>query len=228
MDTTLMEKTAEDLIAYKLQRAGILVSKPKFDQEGADLLALMEVKDGAKFCRIQCKGRALINSLNSSIKIPKKYVTDSFVVFLFVEDGNEESNHLFAFFSDDIQEWNLNSNDEFVLSLTKSKFQESLKKYAFSNSTIEKIKSIINKANIRTELAVVMPQVFQQSYNRVYENVIYEDSDKKVSVQKNRIGIYETEVIDKSTGVSRVGQQCPGNPDNFDYDPSIDLWKARM
>lgn len=34
MDTTLMEYTAEDLIAHKLQRAGILISKPKFDREG--------------------------------------------------------------------------------------------------------------------------------------------------------------------------------------------------
>jgi hypothetical protein len=128
----------------------------------------MEVRDGAKFCRIQCKGRSLINSLSSSIKIPKKYVTGSFVVFLFVEDGNEERTHLFVFFRDDIQKWNLN------------------------------------------------------------ENVIYENSNKKVRVQKNRIGIYETEIINKSAGVARVGQQCPGNLDNFDYDPSTDSWKARM
>lgn len=74
MDTTLMEYTAEDLIAHKLQRAGILISKPKFDREGTDLIALMEVKGGAIFCRIQCKGRSLIKSESSSIKIPQKYV----------------------------------------------------------------------------------------------------------------------------------------------------------
>lgn len=227
MDTTLMEYTAEDLIAHKLQRAGILVSKPKFDQEGADLLALIEVRDGAKFCRIQCKGRSLTNSLSTSIKIPKKYITDSFVVFLFVEDGNEDNTHLFTFFKNDMQEWNLNGNDEFVLSITNSRFQESLKDNVFSNSTIERIKDIIRNANTKAELGIIMPQ--SQTYNiRANEDVVYEDSNKKVRVQKSGTGLYETEIINKSTGVSTIGQQCPGNPDDFDYDPSTDIWKARM
>ncbi len=55
MDTTLMEYTAEDLIAHKLQRAGILISKPKFDREGTDLIALMVVKGGAAFVGFNVK-----------------------------------------------------------------------------------------------------------------------------------------------------------------------------
>lgn len=47
MDTTHIAYTAEDLIAHKLQRYGLLVAKPKFDQSGTDLIALDEVKDGA-------------------------------------------------------------------------------------------------------------------------------------------------------------------------------------
>ena len=50
MDPSVMEYTAEDLIAHKLTRSGFLVAKPRFDQEGADLLAFLKVKDGAKFC----------------------------------------------------------------------------------------------------------------------------------------------------------------------------------
>ena len=73
MDTTHMEYTSEDLISHKLQRSGILISKPKFDREGTDLIALMQVKDGTRFCRIQCKGRSLVNSSSSSIEIPKEY-----------------------------------------------------------------------------------------------------------------------------------------------------------
>lgn len=51
-DITVMEYTAEDFIAHKLQRSGFLVAKPKFDQDGADLHAFLDVKDNAKFCRI--------------------------------------------------------------------------------------------------------------------------------------------------------------------------------
>lgn len=78
MDTTKLEYTAEDLIAHTLQRSGILIAKPKFDREGAGLLAFAELADGVKFCRIQCKGRTLIDS-NSSIKIPTFYVSPSLV-----------------------------------------------------------------------------------------------------------------------------------------------------
>ncbi|HEY5866461.1 MAG TPA: hypothetical protein VI542_13090, partial [Candidatus Tectomicrobia bacterium] len=82
MDTTVMEYTAEDLITHKLLRAKIFVAKPKFDLEGADLLALLNVSDGAKFCRIQCKGRSLVHSPTSQVEIPKGYVTGGFIVFL--------------------------------------------------------------------------------------------------------------------------------------------------
>ena len=87
MDTTKLEYTAEDLIAHVLQRSGLLVAKPKFDREGADLLAFAELADGVKFCRIQCKGRTIINSISTNIKIPKSYVSPSFVLFLFIDSG---------------------------------------------------------------------------------------------------------------------------------------------
>ena len=127
MDTTFMEYTAEDLIAHKLQRAGILISKPKFDTEGADLLALTKVSDGARFCRIQCKGRSLKQSQSSSIDIPEKYVTSSFIVFLFIEDGISENSHLFCFFSEEIQSWHLNDEKKFIVSFTKNNFAEKFK-----------------------------------------------------------------------------------------------------
>lgn len=95
-DTTVMEYTAEDLIAHKLQRANILVAKPKFDQDGADLLALLHVKDNAKFCRIQCKGRSL-GKYGASVEIPTKYVSDGFVLFLLSKPATRRALLSFAF-----------------------------------------------------------------------------------------------------------------------------------
>ena len=80
MDTAKTEHIAEDLIAHELQKSGILVAKPKFDREGADLLAFLEIADGVKFCRIQCKGRTIIDSKKSNIRIPQSYVSPSFII----------------------------------------------------------------------------------------------------------------------------------------------------
>jgi hypothetical protein len=96
-DTTKIANTAEDLIAHKLQRAGILVAKPKFDQDGADLIALLDVKDAAKFCRIQCKGRSLIGSSDSSVSVPINYATDGFVLFLEIDTGDRAEVDLYCF-----------------------------------------------------------------------------------------------------------------------------------
>src|SRR5262245_11779958 len=103
MDTTVIEYTAENLISHKLQRAGILVAKPKFDRDGTDLLGLLNVADGARFCRIQCKGRSLLRSSSSSVEIFADYVSNALILFLFVETGDSDTTNLFAFFGSEIR-----------------------------------------------------------------------------------------------------------------------------
>jgi hypothetical protein len=152
MDTSIMEYTAEDLIAHKLQRSGILVAKPKFDQEGADLLALDTVNDGAKFCRIQCKGRSLINSKSSSVDVPAGYVKDAFILFLFVETGEKEKTYLFCFFSRHIKTWRYSEKyNKYTLSITAKKL-DSFTKFSFNESMIEEIKNVISRANVKEEI----------------------------------------------------------------------------
>jgi hypothetical protein len=98
MDTRHIENTAEDLIAHKLQRGGLLVAKPKFDQKGADLIALDILEDGAKFCKIQCKGRSLKKRGDrAKLLIPKNYVTYAFILFLYI-DTDEDATNIFCFF----------------------------------------------------------------------------------------------------------------------------------
>jgi HD superfamily phosphohydrolase len=152
MDTTHIAYTAEDLISHKLQRSGLLVAKPKFDRDGADLLAFMSVDNGTKFCRIQCKGRSLINSNTSSIDVYESYVTDGFVLFLFINDGNDSTSNLFCFFSNDIKEkWELKTYKEykkiFRLSFSKSNFNN----VNFSEQKIEEIKNIIRHSDVKEE-----------------------------------------------------------------------------
>lgn len=151
MDTTVMEYTAEDLIAHKLQRSGILVAKPKFDRDGADLLALLGVSDGAKFCRIQCKGRSLVRSSGSSVEIPKKYVTDGFILFLFVETGQADLTHLYCFFGRDIRSHWHQHGDSYVLSIFRSTLQSALAQFVFDDSKVHEIKKAIIDVDVQGE-----------------------------------------------------------------------------
>ena len=151
MSTSSLEHIAEDLIAHALQRNKLLIAKPKFDHDGADLLALLDVSDGAKFCRIQCKGCSLISSTSAHIEIPVKYVTDVFIVILFIEDGQISEQNLFCFFGTQIKAWKINNKEEYTLSFSKSNYREKLKNNVFDQESVtEIIKSIIN-INVKGE-----------------------------------------------------------------------------
>jgi len=156
MDTTLMEYTAEDLIAHNLQRSGILVAKPRFDQEGADLLAFLQVKDGAKFCRIQCKGRSLLQSTTAHVEVPKKYVTGGFVLFLFIETGHKEKTLLYCFTADSIREKWTSQEDQFSLSISETKLTSSFAEFEFNDDKIVLIRSIIERSDTSEEFRQII------------------------------------------------------------------------
>ena len=139
MDTKHLETTAEDFISHKLQRAGMLVAKPKFDREGTDLLVFLDMGDGVKFCRIQCKGRSLHGSI-SHVEIPFSYVTNAFVLILYIETGQFNNNpYLYCFFASDIQCWRKTDDNQYGLSLNHSNFESKLKPYAFDDSKVRLI-----------------------------------------------------------------------------------------
>ena len=156
MDTSVMEYTAEDLIAHKLQRSSILVAKPKFDQEGADLLAFLAVNDGARFCRIQCKGRSLIGAETAHIDVRSDWVTDAFIVFLFVETGRQDETYLYCFTSDEIRDNWTGGNGRFSLTITPAKIESDLVPFRFSEEKVERIKQIIRAADVAKEFSQVI------------------------------------------------------------------------
>ena len=125
-EKSAMELIAEDLISHFLQRNGVLVAKPKFDNEGGDLLAMLSVKDGARFCRIQSKGRSLYEKTHCRrIDIPNSYVTKSFVVLIYIDDGDFEKTHLYCCFADDLgkEPWKEQKGKR-ILDLTGANFEE--------------------------------------------------------------------------------------------------------
>jgi hypothetical protein len=148
-DTAHLEHTTEDYVSFKLQHAGFLIAKPKFDRDGTDLIALLSVKDGAKFGRIQCKGRSLKKHKSTNIKVPCEYAIGPFFVFVYIDD--KPSDKLFVFFREDIQKWKV-SNSEYVLNITRRDISDDvLKEHLFSDSKIELIKTAILRTTSELE-----------------------------------------------------------------------------
>jgi len=148
MDTKHLESIAEEYISYRLQRAGVLVAKPKFDVHGTDLLAFSDMRDGVKFCRVQCKGRSIAHS-KSDIKIPIDYVTPGFVVALHLDLGDKQLAYLF--FATDIRRWRKNSNNEFRLSLVSTTVEENLRTHLLDDNKMDVMKSVIANAEVAQE-----------------------------------------------------------------------------
>lgn len=107
MDTSTLENIAEDYISHRLQRCGMLVAKPKNDRLGTDLMVFDEINDGVKFCRVQAKGRSFASSGKTNVRIPIDYVTNGFVLFLYLEVSEKEFDSeakLYIFFPQEINQ----------------------------------------------------------------------------------------------------------------------------
>lgn len=147
-DTKRMEMIAENLISHFLQRHGILVAKPYFDQEAGDLFAIT-TGSSIRFCRVQCKGRTVRPGAGSSVEIAVTVNLESLVVCLFIDDGSFDALNLYAFFADEIAKWPKNpAGDKYMLNLAHGTFVENLKQNKVSELTIERIANEI----MRTEL----------------------------------------------------------------------------
>lgn len=173
-DTSIKENTAEDFIAFMLQRHGILIAKPKFDLEGTDLFAMLKTSSGKstifKYCRIQCKYRALSEETKKNdVSIPEAHINNDYIVFLYVENGDITQNHLYCFFWNDItgagSPWKPSTSkgeNIFRLYLHLNTFKKRLSEYLFDKKKADKIKKKIEASsqvirNTEGDLNLLLP-----------------------------------------------------------------------
>lgn len=154
MDTKYLEEIAESMIAGELQRAGLLVAKPKFDREGTDLIVFAEMRDGVKFCRIQCKGRRFGASGKTDIVVPSTYVTNGFLLIVYLDAGAWHG--AYYFLASEIQEWKRTPKGTYRLSISISNAREALKRNAFDKSKIDLIRVLIQDAETRGEFHLLV------------------------------------------------------------------------
>ncbi len=224
-DSGLLAEEAEKRVAFELLRYDILVAKPLFDKQGADLLAMLRVDDGARFIRVQCKGRSLEASHSCHFDIPKAYVTNSFVVFLYLRSATGPN--VFIFFSKDISSWNINKKCEYSLSLSAKSFSEKLHRFQLDGEKAKQLAELIQTVDMREQFQELIVLNAHPAKGREKDKrVVYSDDFSEVYVERSEIGIWETTSINKSTGTRSARAPCPGKPDDFTYDPISDIWRA--
>ncbi|MCF6211839.1 MAG: hypothetical protein L3K24_14450 [Gammaproteobacteria bacterium] len=159
MDTKPMEEQAESFVKHELIKHKFNVVKPCFDEEGADLLIIDNIK--CKFTnilKVQSKGRSL-NKNGSSITIPISYVKNDFVVFLYVVSEALEST-LFTFFYEDIVKWKSNEKN-YILNFTNTRIASAyFAEKIFTSRTASTIRQRLNETEIKKYTTIIIDEIF--------------------------------------------------------------------
>jgi hypothetical protein len=191
----LMEYCAEDLIAYKLEKSGLMIAKPKFDIDGTDLIAFLNIDEWGKFGRIQCKGRSLdISNKNSKtyIEIQKGYLTEAFFCIIYFNFGIDNSN-LYLFTSNEIkQEWKMSSdNRNYVLNIYSNMVNNEdyiIDQYRcniLDSSRISMIKELIRKSN--TQVEKILTEICETQEQQIMNIQKLRDLEKMLMQYKNSV-----------------------------------------
>ena len=102
MDTKPLETEALNQIKAFLGRYGFQYAELNFDKDGADFFTVKKVlHDSQVYWRClksQSKGRD-VSQYSSNVRIPRSYVTDDFLVFVYVKPEEVDDANTFLFVS---------------------------------------------------------------------------------------------------------------------------------
>jgi hypothetical protein len=157
-DNRPKELRAEYLISHHLLKYDFKLSKPSFDEDGADLLILDSIQDRTtKFLKIQSKLRTISAGKNSSVDIPIKYVKENFVFFLYV-NRNPEDETLYTFFKEDIEKWRINQHS-YLLTVSENNLKNHADK-VFNKHTIELLNKKLVEQPIKKYTSILIDGIF--------------------------------------------------------------------
>lgn len=159
MDTKPLEIEAESRIKSELLKYNFKTIKPDFDENGADLLIIDNIETKySHIVKVQCKGRN-IEKNGSNITIPSNYVTDNFIVFLYVKLEGFKTK-LLVFFPEDIMDWKRVSK-KYILNFNSNSIQdEPLKNKEFSDSSYMRINELLIDSKIKKYTSVIIDSIF--------------------------------------------------------------------
>jgi hypothetical protein len=145
MDTSTLDKEAEDFVKNRLAKSNIKHAKPNFDEGGSDLLAIKQTgKCHYKSLVIQSKGRNLTNAA-SNIKIPSSYINEYFVCFVYLKVDEDFDDYLYCFFEEDITSWKVDKERNYTLYIPKDfKKDANFKSSSFDAFKALRIKDLLD------------------------------------------------------------------------------------
>jgi hypothetical protein len=155
MDTTKLEIQAENYISSQLLKFDFLVSKPQYDKEGCDLQILDDISFPTRVLKIQAKGRSI--SKDTNVKIPKNYVSDNFILFLYVVD-TDKNETLYIFFPEEVKLFT-SSGKNYTLHCQKKTFGVLYSNNCFSKPHAIKLKQLLKKSKIKEETTVIIDSI---------------------------------------------------------------------
>ena len=141
-----MEKEALDLIEHKLAKFGFGYAEPNFDENGGDIFIYDKGHDITKVLKVQSKGRSIVNG-DSNVVIPRTYVDDKFVCFIYVKTDNVDEENLYMFCQEDILKWNSNGGN-YSISINKKFIKESNLKFRFTYERSKHLMNIFDKLSV--------------------------------------------------------------------------------
>ncbi|MNZ37710.1 hypothetical protein D3C78_551670 [compost metagenome] len=166
------------MIQHELIKAGLKVTKPTFDTDGADLLVVDNINEKhSRFLKIQCKGRAVKKT--SNIKIHKQYVTDNLVLMAYIKFCNYPPT-LYFFTYKNIINWR-DSGYFYVLNFSNSKvFIDSLSGFKYSNDSVDTLTELLKESTIKKFSTLIVDEGFihlaikkgMETYKRIYPDRI--------------------------------------------------------
>lgn len=162
-DNKPIEKQAENYLKSQLSKFDFDYQEPSYDKNGSDLTIIENYKaKKTKLLNIQSKGRTVSNR-STNVKIPKKYVNERFILFIYTvdEDKNES---LFMFLPSDIKKWNLNTNNEYTFSFNSKKIKEKyFQDKIFNISKAGELRDILTRSEIKDYTTILIDGVFLEN-----------------------------------------------------------------
>lgn len=153
MDTKLLENEALDWITSSLSRYKIRFVKMSFDEDGADFYVVKKEDSKSslilKCLKGQSKGRN-ITMRGEDVVIPRDYVTDNFLAFVYVKNEDTDEVATYMYSADDIRKTWKDAGDNYRLYLPKDfNHKEENLKYLFNKQRSELIEKLLDKVGIK-------------------------------------------------------------------------------
>lgn len=158
-DNKPLEEQAESIVKHELLKYEFSVAKPSYDTYGGDLLIIEKPNEQfSKILKVQCKGRTL-NKNRTNIRIPISYVTDDFILFIYIVK-EDRTNYLYVFFANNIKKWKSNGK-EYILNITERSIgDENMTNNLFDENKITQIWEQLRKSQIKKYTSIIIDGVF--------------------------------------------------------------------